>query len=622
MKIRWLWIGLLLLLLCPLFAQADVVYEGKTYAEDAEYIDLGDYVVKDFDALTAFLDQMPNLKQVDMWANKMTADQCDMLATRYPGIRWGWTMVIKTWGDEHLVRTDYTAWSTLHNNQSTKHHSEDFAVLKYCWNLLALDVGHNYVTSLDFLYDLPNLRVLILACNAVTDITPIASLKDLEYLEIFNNTITDISPLAELPHLMDLNICFNKIKDLSPLKNITTLQRLWMYSCQKLNTVPKGEAVNEIMEALPNTKIDTTHYSTLGEWRFTDGKQTKRHPHYDVIVRNFGEDHLHPRTQYVPFEDSWPLDGSEKKEDLSQAQQPEQIELVEQVEQMEMLTPQDFSDKGYLLPVDFSGGSEPNPDGYKDENTYEDSTISVAVHQGNTGTCLYWYADIRLKDASQLRTMAATADGSFDTNAEMNGITMADNADAVVAINGDFYKSAEKKGLGYIIRQGILYNNSLSDSSAPDSRLMDVLLIDEDGDLIGLKKPLNGTIPEKFNGKRILNAFSFGPILVDNGAVVQDYKDADRWLDMARDAMRQRMCICQVDHLHYLVLCCAGPYRGNTGMTLREFADLAASLGVRIAYNLDGGDSTLLYFDGRRINEFGSTSSRRLQDIIYFASAE
>ena len=57
-------------------------------------------------------------------------------------------------------------------------------------------------------------------------------------------------------------------------------------------------------------------------------------------------------------------------------------------------------------------------------------------------------------------------------------------------------------------------------------------------------------------------------------------------------------------------------------MTLREFADLAASLGVRIAYNLDGGDSTLLYFDGRRINEFGSTSSRRLQDIIYFASAE
>ena len=47
MKIRWLWIGLLLLLLCPLFAQADVVYEGKTYAEDAEYIDLGDYVVKD-----------------------------------------------------------------------------------------------------------------------------------------------------------------------------------------------------------------------------------------------------------------------------------------------------------------------------------------------------------------------------------------------------------------------------------------------------------------------------------------------------------------------------------------------------------------------------------------------
>ena len=110
--------------------------------------------------------------------------------------------------------------------------------------------------------------------------------------------------------------------------------------------------------------------------------------------------------------------------------------------------------------------------------------------------------------------------------------------------------------------------------------------------------------------------------MVENGEAVPDFNNAHRWLDMAYAKRRQRVCICQVDHLHYMVICCAGPLRKNRGMTVREFSRLAASLGVRTAYNLDGGDSTLLYFGGKRINEFGSKSQRKLMDIIYFASGQ
>ena len=102
---------LLLLLVLPLFASADgttVSYEGTDYPQDAEYIDLGNFVVKDFDAFTAFLDQMPALKQVDMWKNRMTAAQCDMLAARYPGMRWGWTMVIRNRDHEHIIRPAFS----------------------------------------------------------------------------------------------------------------------------------------------------------------------------------------------------------------------------------------------------------------------------------------------------------------------------------------------------------------------------------------------------------------------------------------------------------------------------------------------------------------------------------
>ena len=599
---------LLVLLIFPLCAgaeSAEIVYEGTSYSRDAEYIDLGTFVVKDFDGFTAFLDQMPNLKQVDMWQNRMTAKQCDMLATRYPNMRWGWTMIIKNRDHEHLVRTDYTSWSTLHNNTSAKHNSEDFSVLKYCWNLKALDVGHNNVTNLDFLYDLPNLRVLILACNAIEDITPIASLKHLEYLELFKNRILDISPLEGLPHLMDLNVCFNRIQDLTPITTLPSLKRLWMYSCRKTNAVPVGDDVDAVKAAFPDANINTTHYSTLGGWRMIT--KNERDPHYEVILKNFGENHLHPRTEYVPFADSWPSDDTV---------------IQDTGEPLALLVPQDFSDKGYLLPVDYSTGSAPKGAGYTGNNTYADSTITVTIDEGVYEECQYWTADITLKDASQLRTLAASLDGSFETTGQMDAVRLAERANAVLAINGDYYSSTEKRGLGYIVREGTLYENNLEPVGKWNALLMDVLLIDEDGDFTGIYQPTEGGVPAKVNGKRVLNSFSFGPILVDNGRPVADFRGADRWFNMAWMEPRQRLCICQVEPLHYKVICCAGPSQKNGGMTIRQFADFVATQNVKIAYNLDGGDSTLLYFGGNKVNELGYQSQRKLTDIIYFASAE
>ena len=627
MKHRGLWICLIILLLFPAVVLADVAYDGKNYPENAEYIDLGDLAVRDFDELITFLEQMPNLRRVDMWNTKMDLEHCDLLASRFPEIRWGWTLVIKSTDHEHLIRTDYTSYSTLHNNSSTQHSSEDFEILKYCWNLLALDVGHNNVTSLDFLYNLPNLRVLIVACNRITDITPIASLKDLEYAELFKNDIQDLSPLSGLSHLLDLNICFNHVQDYTPLKSLTTLKRLWMFSSQKYDKKPDIADVNDLAAALPNTEIDYTHYSTTGTWRYIYGE--RRHPHYDAIVRMFGEDSRHPHYEYVPFEDSFPLDSADDvysgepaapvPENPAETAIPAEEVLPAEASALELLQPQDFSDKGYLLPVDFTTGCAPKAAGYVTPLSYEDSTISVQVTAANTGSCKYWYCDVKITDASQLRTMSASRSGAVDSDsAELRAETLFDRSSAVAMISGDFWGSAEKHGFGYIVRQGILFRDNLDEVNY----LMDVLVIDEDGDFQILHRPVKGSIGGTVNGKRILQAFSFGPALVENGEAIRNYKGAHNWIDMASDDRRQRMCICQTGPLSYKMVCCAGPARGNSGMTLREFADLVASLGVETAYNLDGGDSTSLFFNKGRINDYGSTSQRKLRDIIYFASAE
>ena len=247
----------------------------------------------------------------------------------------------------------------------------------------------------------------------------------------------------------------------------------------------------------------------------------------------------------------------------------------------------------------------------------------MQVTSANTGSCAYWYSDVKIRDASQLRTMAASRSGAFDSeNAELRAETLFDRSSAVVMISGDFWGSAEKRGLGYIVRQGVLFRDSLDDGGRWDSRLMDVLVIDEDGDFHILDRPVKGSIGGTVGGKRILQAFSFGPALVENGQAFTAFEGEQKWIDMSANDRRQRMCICQTGPLSYRMVCCAGPFRGNSGMTLREFADLVASLGVKTAYNLDGGDSTSLFFYKGRINNYGSTSQRKLRDIIYFASAE
>jgi hypothetical protein len=165
------------------------------------------------------------------------------------------------------------------------------SIVKYCKNLYALDLGHNEFDDLSFLYDMPQLRVLIIAAGDAKDITPIGSLKHLEYLEIFHNNIEDISCLKEMPYLMDLNVVNNLIDDIGPVKELKSLKRLWIYNYSRRKQAEVDEkTLAELQKALPGCYIDGISTSTAGGWR--------EHPHYDVIYRMF-------RTHvYEPFADS------------------------------------------------------------------------------------------------------------------------------------------------------------------------------------------------------------------------------------------------------------------------------------------------------------------------------
>lgn len=199
-------------------------FQSVTCNRDATSIDFKQEDISDWQGLYSFLDQLPELEQVDMYASSLSLEQMEALSQRYPDVFFGWTLTL----GEHRIRTDATAFSTLHHKNSPHHSSQDMAVLKYCKHLLALDLGHNSVDDLSFLYDLPHLRILILGKNLITDASPIGALHHLEYLELFSNQVSEIQWVANCQMLLDLNLTNNTINDLSPALSLPNLERLWL----------------------------------------------------------------------------------------------------------------------------------------------------------------------------------------------------------------------------------------------------------------------------------------------------------------------------------------------------------------------------------------------------------
>lgn len=258
------------------------------------------------------------------------------------------------------------------------------------------------------------------------------------------------------------------------------------------------------------------------------------------------------------------------------------------------------------LPIDHSGGMEIDKACYLSDTIYEDESIRVDIEQYQVENTLVHVARVKIADPSQLRTAAAY--GFNRPQTEMTN-KIARRVNAVVAINGDYFSYS---GKGYMIRQGQLY----IDKPYGDR---DVLFVDENGDFYIEKKATAETIAH-YADRNIVNSFNFGPGLVIDGEVLAGYGHEFN----SGDTQAQRSCIAQVKRgeLEYLLIACEGPMekRGG-GMTMDQFAAFAASLGVENAYNLDGGNSTSLYFNNRKVNAVNNKQERMVSDIIYFASA-
>ena len=261
------------------------------------------------------------------------------------------------------------------------------------------------------------------------------------------------------------------------------------------------------------------------------------------------------------------------------------------------------------LPIDLSGGMPWNEANCVSDTVYEDASIRVEISQQLVGKTKVHIARVTIADPSQLRTAPAY---SFDRDQTAPTTSIAQRVNAVLAINGDYFSYQAQRG-GYMIRQGEMYLNKPIDKR-------DVLVIDGNGDF-WIEREINDEALAKYeNLGGIVNSFNFGPGIIIDGVL------CDRFLSVYNMAEEKaaRACIAQVERgkMEYLCIVSEGTDDSKGGgMTLEEFTNFVATLGVQNAYNLDGGNSSALIYLGEKINAKDNYRHRPLSDIIYFATS-
>lgn len=107
---------------------------------------------------------------------------------------------------------------------------------------------------------------------------------------------------------------------------------------------------------------------------------------------------------------------------------------------------------------------------------------------------------------------------------------------------------------------------------------------------------------------------SFVPILMKNG---RPWPIPEKWQKSPRRAPRTVIANYKDDQL--LILVVDGyDEKGGSGATLEELQILLARYGVKDAYNLDGGGSSSLVFNGRVVNKPSDGELRKLPTHILF----
>ncbi|MDD3919634.1 MAG: phosphodiester glycosidase family protein [Eubacteriales bacterium] len=284
------------------------------------------------------------------------------------------------------------------------------------------------------------------------------------------------------------------------------------------------------------------------------------------------------------------------------------------------------------LAGDIAGVRFPDYDtGENADYSYQTDELKIAVHKVEDLGVTYYVADIWMRNISCFQT--AFSSGKYKGKRQDAEKISKDN-NAVLAVNGDFLG-------GLVIRNGVLYKKAvkrfIEEEEEPDTTPGEIPTVYDPFALptptpTPTPKPKSAQRPERAtcvlyaDGRMITEEYQtfrsvkamergawqgwqFGPTLVRGGVAAEDVKKQGR---------NPRTMLGYYEPGHYCIVVIDGRQKGySIGMNFYEMMELAKSLGLTEAYNLDGGGSAIMTFNGEIINRpSGGNNGRSLPDMV------
>lgn len=240
---------------------------------------------------------------------------------------------------------------------------------------------------------------------------------------------------------------------------------------------------------------------------------------------------------------------------------------------------------------------------------YCDDSILCVVWKEAVGNTVCTFSEVKIADGSQLRR--ALAGGSYSSSIQLKASDMARSVNSVVAINGDFYAFRQ---VGVVVYKRELFRFSPS--------VLDTCFFTSSGDMLfahaGELTTAEAT-KQLIADNDVLFSTSFGPILVEDGEIYTtvSYPVGEVFSYFARSA------IGMTDDLHYLLMVTSSENSPQyiDGMYADTAARVMHDKGCVKAYELDGGQTAVIIFNGSPANGIVYGAERTMSDILYFSSA-
>ena len=227
--------------------------------------------------------------------------------------------------------------------------------------------------------------------------------------------------------------------------------------------------------------------------------------------------------------------------------------------------------------------------------------MGVSVTRGEAYDSVYYLADIHVRDVRALRT-AFGGGGYYNGNEAVS--TLARKNGAKLAVNGDYYSF---RSAGPLVRNGEIYRDYVTAN-------LDLLVLSKDGSMHALSK--GSAKKDAVYALDPWQTWSFGPSLLDEQGKGKTVFQSELTKKNPRTA------IGYYEPGHYALLVVDGRRRGySEGMELWELSSLCEQLGMKVAYNLDGGQSTAMASQTQLINQ-PLSEGRPVSDIICVCEPE